>query len=291
MGIYTVQQKAWHERFRERGVMAVIGLGADPGLSNVLCRTVADRFESIEKINLYWTATKIGPPFDVLIPPYSLSTLLAEYHHPSQQFLDGQLREVGPRQGVETLQLPEPFGRTTFMFSQHSEPLTVPFAAGIAEKGIREFTWRLALPAQDHQAWTALISAGFGDFDEPIEVKGSSVKPLDVLEALLKRRRSRVPEPDFESHELHFAVGLGTCQGKRTRVEARVQGGPDPLYEGYVDAGTSMNMSIGIGQIARLGLRPGCWAPEEYFEPAAYLAEVSRRRFRVSVETQTWEEL
>src|SRR5262249_20598908 len=40
MGVYTVQQKAEHTRWAKAGVTAVIGLGADPGTSNVICRAV-----------------------------------------------------------------------------------------------------------------------------------------------------------------------------------------------------------------------------------------------------------
>ena len=43
MGIYTVRQKAQHEKWINMGVTAVIGLGSDPGLSNIICRAVADR--------------------------------------------------------------------------------------------------------------------------------------------------------------------------------------------------------------------------------------------------------
>lgn len=292
MGVYTVQQKAMHKAFQEAGVTAVIGLGADPGLSNVICRACADRLDEIDRINLYWTSTNVGPPNPVLQAPYSLSTLLAEYSNPSQQFLQGRLQEIEARGGLEVIELPPPWGTTTFMFSQHSEPLTVPFAEGIAEKGIQEFTWRLALPREDHQAWISLVRAGFGDFDEPLQIQGVAIKPLDFLQALMQRHYSRnfTSIPDVESHELHFAIGHGRRQGHPTRVTVKVRGGPDPLYEGYVDAGTSMNMSIGAQQVLRLPLRPGVWAPEEYFEPQAYLEEVKKRHFKVSIETLIEEE-
>ena len=40
MGVYTVQQKAQHEKWQKAGVSAVVGLGADPGMSNIICRAV-----------------------------------------------------------------------------------------------------------------------------------------------------------------------------------------------------------------------------------------------------------
>lgn len=291
MGVFTVKQKACAAQFEAAGVTAVIGLGADPGLSNILCRACADRLDSIERINLYWTATRLGPESPVLEPPYAVSTVLAEFSNPSQQFLDGELREVPARGGVEVVELPEPWGPTTFMFSQHSEPLTIPFAEGIAEKGIREMTWRLALPARDQEAWIGLVRAGFGDFDTPITVPGGTVKPIDVLQAVMARNieKQRDKIPEGEGHEIHFAVGHGLWQGRATVVTARVIGRPDPLYDGYVDAATSMNMSIAVQQILKAPLRPGVWAAEEYFDPTTYLAEVRRRRYQVTIETRSVE--
>ena len=291
MGIYTVKQKAEHARWKQAGATAVIGLGSDPGLSNIICRAVADRLDRVEKINLYWAATKIGAESPVLVPPYSLSTVLAEYTNASQQFLDGRLQEVAAQAGGETIDLPAPWGRTTFIHSQHSEPLTVPFSEGIAEKGIREFTWKLSLPERDHEAWVGLAKAGFDAKDEPVAVKGGTVKPLEVLQAVINRNisqnRDRIPAS--ESHEIHFAIGVGTRNGKRCRVTCRVIGHPHSLYDDYVDAGTSMNMSIGVQQILTRPLRPGVWAAEEYFNADAFFAELKKRHFEIEIETQTWE--
>jgi len=289
MGVYTVRQKVEHAKWKNAGVTAVIGLGSDPGLSNVICRAVADRLDRIDRINLYWAATKIGPESPVLVPPYSLSTVLAEYANPSRQFLDGKLQEVPAQAGLEVMDLPEPWGRTSFIHSQHSEPLTVPFSEGIAEKGIREFTWKLSLPARDHEAWVGLVKAGFGAFDEPVTVKGGTVRPLDVLQAVIDRNiaknRNRIPAQ--QSHEVHFAIGRGTRDGRPCKVICRVIGRHHPLYDDYADAGTSMNMSIGVQQILRRPLRPGVWAAEEYFEADAFFAELRKRHFTIEIETQT----
>lgn len=291
MGVYTVKQKAQHEKWKNAGVTAVVGLGSDPGMSNIICRALADRLDGIDRINLYWGATKIGPDSPVLVPPYSVSTVLAEYANPSQQFLDGKLQEVPAQAGAETIDLPQPWGRTTFIHSQHSEPLTVPFSEGISEKGIREFTWKLSLPERDHEAWVGLVKAGFGATDEAVTVKGGTVRPLDVLQAVIdrnmKKNASRIPAQ--EVHEIHLAIGHGTRDGKRCRVTCRVIGHPNPLYDDYVDAGTSMNMSIGVQQMLSKPLRPGVWAAEEYFQADAFFAELRKRHFAIEIETQTVE--
>jgi saccharopine dehydrogenase-like NADP-dependent oxidoreductase len=292
LGTYTIKQKAMHEAFVARGVTAVIGAGADPGMSNVICRVVADRLDTIEKINLYWAAEVTGPENPVLVPPYSVSTVLAEYAHPSIQFLDGRHVEVPPLSGAEIIDLPEPWGRAEFMHTPHSEQLTVPLSRGIREKGIREFTWKLHLPRREHEAWVGLVKAGFGDFGEPVTIDGRPVEPLAVLNAVIERNieRHRDRMPRQESHEIHFAIGVGMVGGRRKEVRCDVVVRPNALYDAYVDAATSMNASISAQLMLLQPTRPGVWAPEEYFAIPPYVAELRKRQFDVSVTTRDLEE-
>jgi len=288
LGIYTVKQKAFHDAWVKKGATAVLGLGADPGMSNVLCKAAAERLDSIDRIGLYWAATAIGPESPVLVPAYNEATLLAEYADHSKQFLNGRLEDVPPQSMKETIVLPDPFGATEFMCSIHSEPLTVPFARGIKDKGIREFTWKLHLPRRENEAWIAMVKAGFGDYNDPLEFDGVKVTPYRFLKALIARNIERNGHriPPHDGHEIHFAVGEGTKDGKKTTVKCTVIGGPDPLYDGYVDAGTSMNCSIGVQLMLRHKLTPGVWGPEEYFDTDEYFAELKKRRFTVEVETR-----
>jgi len=284
LGVLTVEQKKRHEAWRQAGVAAVLGLGADPGISNMLCKAVAERLDRIDRINLYWAAENFAPESPVLVPPYSLRTLLAEYANPSMQFFDGALREIPPQSGQETLVLPAPWGETVFMHTQHSEPLTVPFADGIRDKGIREFTWKLHLPQREHEAWAALCKAGFDDFEDALEIGGASIKPADFLDALIKRniarKASRIPEPQI--HELHLAIGEGLRGGTRTTLNCAVIGSPHPAHAGYSDPGTSMGLSIGVKLMLELPVKPGVWGPEEYFPVAPFLEELRKRHFTVA---------
>jgi lysine 6-dehydrogenase len=285
LGTYTVKQIAEHERFKQAGVTAVIGVGADPGMSNVICRAVADELDTIDSIKLYWAAEFVGAENPILVPPYSVSTVLAEYAHPSTQFYDGKHVECPPMSGQEYLDLPEPWGRCEFMHSPHSEQLTVPLADGIREKGIKEFSWKLHLPHREHEAWVGLVKAGFGDFDEPVEIGGRMVKPLDVLNKVIERNVKKNADrvPDQESHEIHFAIGKGRKNGVEATVTVQVVVRPDPIYAGYTDACTSMNGSIAAQLILSNPKRPGVWAPEEYFDVAAYFVELKKRKFIISV--------
>lgn len=288
LGTYTVKQLAEHARFAAAGVTAVIGVGADPGMSNVICRAVADELDEIDKINLYWACELMGPENPVLCPPYSVSTVLAEYAHPSTQFLEGQHVQCAPLQGREYLTLPEPWGHCEFMYSPHSEQLTVPLAEGIKEKGIQEFTWKLHLPHREHEAWLGLIKAGFSDFEEPLTVGGVTVTPVDFLSALINRNMTKnsAHMPPQESHEIHLAIGKGRKNGQPTTVRCEVIVKPNVLYDAYVDACTSMNASIAAQLILASPQRPGVFAPESYFDIPSYFRELERRHFEVRLQVE-----
>jgi len=254
---------------------------------------VAEKLDRIDSMNLYWAGKILGPENPILIPLYNIYTLLAEYHNASWQFLDGELRERPAQSGHETLVLPEPFGETEFMFSQHSEPLTVPFAKGMAEKGIREMTWKLHLPEQDDRIWKSLIKAGFGEFDEPVDVNGTEVKPGEVLSAVvsrnIERNSHRVPEQ--EDYQIHFAVGYGESGGLPSTVRATVTSVPDEFFSRYHDADTSMDTSMDASIAAQLLVRqqrlPGVFSPEEFFDVPSYFAELKKRHFRVALDVCT----
>ena len=284
LGTFTVKQLAEHERFKAAGVTAVIGVGADPGMSNVICRAVADELDEIDKINLYWAAELVGDENPVLVPPYSVSTVLAEYAHESTQFYDGKHVTCPPMSGREYLDLPEPWGRCEFMHSPHSEQLTVPLADGIKEKGIKEFSWKLHLPHREHEAWVGLVKAGFGDFNDPVEVGGVKVRPLDVLNKVIERNIKNNADkiPSQDSHEIHFAIGKGRKNGIETTVTVEVLVKPDAMYAPYVDACTSMNGSIAAQLILANPKKPGVWAPEEYFDVGAYFKELEKRKFHIA---------
>ena len=288
LGIFTVKQKAEHARWVAAGLPAVLGMGADPGISNLACKAVAEGLDTIDRINLYWAATTTGPEIPVLVPPYSVATVLAEFAHPSKQFIDGRLTEVPPQSGHEVLDLPEPFGRTEFMHTLHSEPLTVPFAKGIADKGIREFTWKLSLPKAEREIWIGLVKSGFGDFNDPVTVPGGTVKPIDVLNAVvfrnIERNRERIPVQ--HTYQRHFAIGRGRKGGKPTVVQCAVTDAPDPIYDGYIDAATSMGASIGAQLMLRQKLVPGVWGPEEYFDTAGFFTELEKRHFKVEMRSE-----
>jgi hypothetical protein len=91
--------------------------------------------------------------------------------------------------------------------------------------------------------------------------------------------RHRIPVQ--QSHEIHLAIGHGTRKGKKTTLNFAVIGHPHPSFDGYVDAGTSMGLSIGVQLLLSKKCKAGVWGPEEYFDVPSFLGELQRRHFEV----------
>ena len=129
----------------------------------------------------------------------------------------------------------------------------------LRDKGIQEFTWKLHLPHREHEAWVGLVKAGFGDFNDPVEVGGVSVKPLDVLNAVIQRNiaRNAAPHSAAGKPEIHFAIGRGMKNGKPVEVRYEVIVTPDEMYDAYVDACTSMSASIAAQLVLKHPKKPG----------------------------------
>jgi len=53
----VLDQLALDPKWRDRGLMGVVSMGSDPGISNIMARVAADRFEAIDRILIRKAAT------------------------------------------------------------------------------------------------------------------------------------------------------------------------------------------------------------------------------------------
>src|SRR5256886_15618136 len=65
----VLEQLALDSRWRDRGVSAIVSMGLDPGISNVMARLAADRFSEIDRIPIRKAET--GGEGTDGVPPYS----------------------------------------------------------------------------------------------------------------------------------------------------------------------------------------------------------------------------
>lgn len=191
----TQQQKLLDNEFKAAGLTAVMGMGAAPGMTNVLAQYLSTEFDRLEAIDA--CAAMGGPETQdaeasVFIPPYSIRTLLAEFGDPSFQFVDGKLQTFRAKSGRQKTQFIDPIGSVDCFYTLHSEPATLP--DHFSHKGIRRVTWRLALPHAVETVLDSIIATGLAS-DHPLEVQGCQVSPLEVLSSCLERNTQEYAAP------------------------------------------------------------------------------------------------
>jgi lysine 6-dehydrogenase len=282
---WAKKQLALNDRFVEAGLTAVCGSGSAPGIVNVMARYAYLRLDTVEWVRITDGIVNFATPAAPLVSPYSLDTILNEFLMSAWPFLDGDWKEVAPFRGAEDVDFPEPVGTQTCYFTIHSEPYTIPMA--FRDKGIRECSFKLALPKVFEQKLRFLCDLGAAD-TEAMEIKGARIVPRDLTLALVARSlgaaKSTTPALPDDHKVLRVDVrGTKGGQVQDWRMESILH--PYPAWNmpcgtftvGYPAAVTAR--LLGRGAIETRGAFGG----EAAIPPEAYFAELNKRGIHIDV--------
>ncbi len=127
--------------WERRNLLALIGMGEDPGLSNLMVRAAADRLESVESIRVRDGDSATSPDF-AFLPLFSPETFIDETLHASRIWDGGRYRDVPPFGEGETYEFPEPVGPQRVYSVDHEEVDSMPRFVG---KGVQYVDFKLAM--------------------------------------------------------------------------------------------------------------------------------------------------
>jgi saccharopine dehydrogenase (NAD+, L-lysine-forming) len=277
----TRKQLRLHARFRRAGLLAVLGVGAAPGIVNVLARAAADDMQQVREIHIAVGGIDRArrPAGAPLASSYSLQTVLDEATLPAALFTGGRLRFVPAMSGAVDVDFPRPVGRRRPALTLHSELATLP--ASYRRKGIREVSFRIAFADELDARLRLLASLGVTSA-RPIDVRGRPVAPRDLLLALLARLPPPLPPPPPDEHEVLRVVVRGVADGRAVEETLDCHCAGVPAWGVGVDADTGCPPSILMQMIARGELAArGVLPPERAIPPAPFLAELERRGMRI----------
>src|SRR5204863_7505035 len=115
-----------HARFEAAGLLAILGIGAAPGVVNVLSRSVADDMDVVREIHVKVGNVDRTPgrPSSPLGTSYSLQTILEESTQPAAVFTKGKFTFVEAMSGQEEVRFPAPVGVRRPAYTIHSEVAT-----------------------------------------------------------------------------------------------------------------------------------------------------------------------
>lgn len=262
-GLYhmTLRQLQLHDAFARAGVPAIAGIGACPGITNLLARAAADRLGgAVTEIEMADGAIDEADEFAVL---YSADTMLDEFLLPAVVFEDGELREVPAASGRTDIAFPEPVGAQPGFYTLHSELATLPRTIA----GIRTVRWRLALPPMIEAGFRAIVALGLAS-TEPIETETGPVTPRSLLIRLL----ARLPAPTGPPRDVEAMIVEASGPAGRARAEALFRPTREGLSAGAF--GTAMPIALCASWLAEGSIPPGVHPPEAGIDAERFLAEL-----------------
>jgi saccharopine dehydrogenase (NAD+, L-lysine-forming) len=171
------------DAFQAKGISALLGCGMSSGYTNVLARLYADRLDTVKsvKVRLAKKDTSLGKYGDAVTawnPGWDPRQALLDFVLPATIFRDGKYEvKEKPFSEIEEWKFPEPIGRMPVSMHAHEEPYSIPLR--FSDRGLTYCDFKYYVNMQI----APLISLGLAS-QEPIDVKGQQVKPLDMVLAL-----------------------------------------------------------------------------------------------------------
>ena len=173
-------QFAEHERWQEAGLLALVGIGVEPGLSDVFARYAADHlFSSIREVGVRDGANLVIEGY-AFAPTFSIWTTIEECLNPPLVWE----RERGfyttePFSEPEVFDFPEGIGPIECVNVEHEEVVLVP-----REIECERVTFKYGLGEDFIDVLRTLERLGL-DSKEPVRVGDVAIAPRDVVAAVL----------------------------------------------------------------------------------------------------------
>jgi len=166
--------------FKAKGIYALVGMGVEPGLSNVFARYASDNlFSRIDSAIVYDGANLVVEGFD-FAPTFSIWTTIEECLNPPLMWeRDRGWYTTAPFSDLETFDFPEGIGPVECVNVEHEEVALIPRKIDAGK-----VAFKYGLGSHFIDILKTIHTLGL-DRTEPVNVQGVSVSPRQVLAALL----------------------------------------------------------------------------------------------------------
>jgi saccharopine dehydrogenase-like NADP-dependent oxidoreductase len=191
------EQFARADAWAQSGRMALLGMGMDPGLTDVFAAHAARHlYDEIDEIHIR-DGGDLHIPGYAFAPVFSIWTTIEECLNPPVIWQDGAWHTTQPFSAPEAFPFPEGIGPVECVNVEHEEVLLVPRA--IEAKRV---TFKYALGADFIEKLKFLHDIGL-DRTEKVTVRGVEVSPRDVVAAV-------VPDPITMGDRMRGRAIVGT---------------------------------------------------------------------------------
>ena len=174
------EQFAMSDQWKERGLLALCGIGIEPGLSDIFARYAADKlFTSIDEIGVRDGANLVVEGYD-FAPSFSIWTTIEECLNPPLIWEKGrEWFTTAPFSEPETFNFPAGIGPVECVNVEHEEVLLIPRWVDA-----NRVTFKYGLGNEFIEVLSVLHKLGL-DSTVPVRVGGADVSPRDLVAACL----------------------------------------------------------------------------------------------------------
>ena len=195
LGDYQFERAAAWE---EKGLLALVGIGIEPGAADVFARHAADElFSEIDEVGVRDGASLVVEGYD-FAPTFSIWTTIEECLNPPVIWEHERgWFTTAPFSEPETFDFPEGIGPVECVNVEHEEVLLVPRYVDC-----RRVTFKYGLGSEFIAILRMLDKTGLAS-TAPVRVRGAEVSPRDVVAAVL-------PDPATLGDRMHGRTCAGT---------------------------------------------------------------------------------
>ena len=188
--------------------------------------------------------------------------------------------------GARDVRFPSPVGWQAPTLTLHSEVATLPRSYRV--KGIRECTFRIALPPETVQRLALLRDIGLLS-TTPICIGGAVIAPREWLAAVVER----AAPPPWRGIPGEYEILRVVVRGRRNRtpvedtIDCHVRG--NRAWRVGIDVDTGCPPSIAMQMLARGEITArGVVAPEQAIPAQPFFRELQRRGMLIRTRRRPW---
>jgi saccharopine dehydrogenase-like NADP-dependent oxidoreductase len=276
-------QFAHHQAWEAKGLLSLVGMGIDPGVSEIFARYAEKYFfDEIDEIGV-----RDGSNFSVEGYPYasqfSVWSVIEECLNPPVFWKKERgYYTTQPMSEPEVFNFPEGIGPLEVVSIEHEEVINLP---QWIKKGLKKVTFKISLGQELMNALRILDKLGLASA-EPIDIKGVKVIPREVVEACM-------PDPAKIGPLMRGKICIGTwISGRKDKKPREVY-----IYQ-VADNATCMQrfncqavaVQTAVGPaIATELLAKGIWKkagvlPPEAFDPDPFLERMTSYGFPYGIQ-------
>ncbi|WOF75979.1 saccharopine dehydrogenase NADP-binding domain-containing protein [Parvibaculaceae bacterium PLY_AMNH_Bact1] len=267
----TLEMLALDEKAKARNMLAIVGMGASPGISNLLAAKTCRALDEIDHLITGWSLDDDadGPIGDLDLSEEGGDAAFVHWMEQCSgnvtSWVDGRLTSVKP---LQPLKVTYPgIGKRTLWTVGHPEPVTLPLTFPHVAKASNAMVLN-RLDAIGLKDLSRRIDAGRITIDEAAaEISGSIGKESgSAFQSFVAWIVSKVSGPKFPSL---FALAEGRTDGRPSIATAAITALPKDGMAGITSVPLAVALKLFIeGKIAGTGVK----APEAVIDPDVFFA-------------------